>query len=123
MCGGARVPLRGRLFHDYCGSARGNHEHAIFLAHDFVIDINSNNRIGTEIPSAFLEFVERNLARSLQLLLVSSGASSHQITNPGKHVLENVGAKDCFTGYDSAISGDALTFNTRCSGSCNYPVL
>src|SRR5690242_13369852 len=94
------------LLNNYCGPARGNHQHAIFLAHDLVIDVDADHGICAQVHSALRQLFQRNLPRALQLSLVGAGTASHQIPNPGKQILEQVGAEDGFTRNHPTISGD-----------------
>ena len=78
------------LFDDDRRSASGHHQHPVLAPHHLVIEVHADHRIGTQSSRTLLQFLQRDLPRPLQLLLVGAGTATHDVAQPCEHILEDV---------------------------------
>ena len=94
----ARPPLD-----NHGSSARRHHEHPVSLAKHLVVQVHPDHRVATCFLRALLKLSQRDVPGSLQLTLIGGRPSANKVADAGEQVLEEIGAKNRFSGDDSAV--------------------
>lgn len=89
---------------------RRDHEHAVVGAEDFVVDVDADNGVGTQLLGAFTQFAHGGGAGLDEFIFVGGAAAADKVADAGSDVVKEVDAGDHFA------ENDALVFNNGASG-------
>lgn len=93
------------------GARGADHEHAVLGAEDFVVEIDTDDGIGSPVAGFGFHFSDRGAAGITEDLFVGAGAASDDVTNSGKEITKDIGTNDGFTGDDAEVFLDGAAFD------------
>src|SRR6056297_1081068 len=105
---GRSAPSFDSIQHDSRATGR-DHQHR--LAHNLVIQIDADNGIGPKRRRAAFQFVERSVARILQLAFIGPRAATDDIGYLGKEIPKDIRPHDRLAHNDPAVIGDLAAFD------------
>src|SRR5690606_18164042 len=104
------------------GARDGDHEHGTVPAHDLVVEVDADDRIGAEPAGLLFELPQRLVARVAQRPLVGAGAAADDVADAGEQVLEDVRADDHLADDEAEILGGGPALHGRRGGD-DHPTL
>ena len=104
------------LFHHDGRAAGRDHEHRSLHPDGLEIEVDPDDGVGSQPLRPLLHLVQRDVFGSNQFLLVRAGPPPDDVPNPGKDVLEDIGAHDGLAGDDAQVADDLAALNTRRRG-------
>ena len=102
-------------FHAHRRTAACHHQHAAACPHRFIIQVDSNDRVGTQ-PGRFLPHLPQSRVFGLaQDLFIRTRTPAEEIPQSGKKVAHRVRADDSLTCHHTVILRNMLALHKGCS--------
>ena len=90
--------LTSAVLGDDRGAAHCDHEHAAILADGLIVQVNPDDGIGSERSGGLLHLGHCDLLSAAQFPLIDAGATTDNISEASKEILENICPHHRFAG-------------------------